>query len=79
MDQKRSYGRVLVVSVLVGWLEGALALVVVLLYVRTQPPPDTPVDRSALAAGLLSFSVITGVIAFSCPWSSYCRPWHWPI
>ncbi|MFB0631581.1 hypothetical protein [Streptomyces sp. AB3(2024)] len=64
MDQERSYGRVLVVSVLVGCLEAALALVVVLLYVRTQPPPDTPVDRSALAAGLLSFSAVIGVIAF---------------
>ncbi|MET8754897.1 hypothetical protein ABZW32_33090 [Streptomyces sp. NPDC004667] len=63
MDQKRSYGRVLVVSVLVGCLEVALALVVVLLYARTQPPPDTPVDRSALAAGLLSFGAVIGVIA----------------
>ncbi|GAA0289433.1 hypothetical protein GCM10010302_29750 [Streptomyces polychromogenes] len=54
----------LVVSTLVGCLEVALAVVVVLLYVRTQPPPDTPVDHSALAAGLLSFGVITGVVAF---------------
>ncbi|UUU38027.1 hypothetical protein [Streptomyces sp. NBC_00162] len=64
MHQKRSYGRMLLVSVLVGCLEVALAVVVVLLYVRTQPPPDTPVDHSALVAGLLSFGVIVGVIAF---------------
>ncbi|MFE2155286.1 hypothetical protein ACFXAO_35240 [Streptomyces lavendulae] len=63
MDRKRSYGRVLVVSALVGCLEVALAVVVVLLYVRTQPPPDTPVDRSALAAGLLSFGTLVAVIA----------------
>ncbi|MGW1641340.1 hypothetical protein [Streptomyces lavendulae] len=63
MDRKRSYGRVLVVSALVGCLEVALAVVVVLLYVRTQPPPDTPVDRSALAAGLLSFGMLVAVIA----------------
>ncbi|MEU9945740.1 hypothetical protein [Streptomyces lavendulae] len=37
MGQKRSYGRVLVVSALVGCLEAALAVVVVFLYVRTQP------------------------------------------
>ncbi|WP_412074788.1 hypothetical protein ACLF6K_01180 [Streptomyces xanthophaeus] len=64
MHQKRSYGRMLLVSVLVGCLEVALAVVVVLLYVRTQPPPDTPVDHTALVAGLLSFGVIVGVIAF---------------
>lgn len=64
VGQKRSYGRVLVVSALVGCLEAALAVVVVFLYVRTQPPPDTPVDPSALAAGLLSFGTLIGVIAF---------------
>ncbi|MCX5199205.1 hypothetical protein OOK31_35895 [Streptomyces sp. NBC_00249] len=65
MEQtKRSYGRMLLVSVLVGCLEVALAVVVVLLYVRTQPPPDTPVDPTALAAGLLSFGLLVGVIAF---------------
>ncbi|MEU3776908.1 hypothetical protein AB0F11_27600 [Streptomyces sp. NPDC032472] len=64
MHQKRSYGRMLLVSALVGCLEVALAVVVVLLYVRTQPPPDTPVDHAALLGGLLSFGVIVGVIAF---------------
>ncbi|WP_150205882.1 hypothetical protein [Streptomyces venezuelae] len=64
MHQKRSYGRVLSVSTLVGCLEVALAIVVVLLYVRTQPPPDTPVDPTALLAGLLSFGLLIGVIAF---------------
>ncbi|MFE9635824.1 hypothetical protein [Streptomyces sp. NPDC006463] len=64
MHQKRSYGRMLLVSALVGCLEVALAVVVILLYVRTQPPPDTPVDHAALAASLLSLSVIVGVIAF---------------
>ncbi|MEU9143938.1 hypothetical protein [Streptomyces sp. NPDC048349] len=63
MHQKRLYGRMLLVSVLVGCLEVALAVVVVLLYVRTQPPPNTPVDHAALVAGLLSFGVIVGVIA----------------
>ncbi|MFD9336227.1 hypothetical protein ACFWBF_17715 [Streptomyces sp. NPDC060028] len=64
MHEKRSYGRILLVSVLVGCLEVALAVVVVLLYVRTQPPPDTPVDHAAPAAGLLSFGMLVGVIAF---------------
>ncbi|MER7468833.1 hypothetical protein [Streptomyces sp. NPDC097981] len=64
MYQKRSYGRMLLVSALVGCLEVALAVVVVLLYVRTQPPPDVQEDHATLVAGLLSFSVIVAVIAF---------------
>ncbi|MFE1553546.1 hypothetical protein ACFW6V_00975 [Streptomyces sp. NPDC058734] len=64
MRQKRSYGRVLLVSVLVGYLEVALTIVVVLLYVRTQPPPDTPPDWGWIAAGLVSLMGIVGVIAF---------------
>ncbi|MBT2452776.1 hypothetical protein J7F03_38245 [Streptomyces sp. ISL-43] len=78
MHQKRSYGRMLLVSVLVGCLEVALAVVVVLLYVRTRPPPDTPVDHAALVAGLLSFGVIVGVIAFLLSLVSCCRRWRWP-
>ncbi|MEW2414634.1 hypothetical protein AB0953_13020 [Streptomyces sp. NPDC046866] len=64
MHQKRSYGRMLLVSALTGCLEVALAVVVVLLYVRTQPPPDTPTDNAALLGGLLSFGVIVAVLAF---------------
>lgn len=64
MHQKRSYGRMLLVSVLVGCLEVALAVVVVFLYVRTQPPSASPVDHTALVAGLFSFGVIVGIIAF---------------
>ncbi|WP_405978063.1 hypothetical protein [Streptomyces sp. NBC_00158] len=64
MRQKRSYGRVLLVSVLVGYLEVALTVVVALLYVRTQPPPDTPPDWGWIAAGLVSLTGIVGVIAF---------------
>ncbi|MER6314272.1 hypothetical protein ABT237_10945 [Streptomyces sp. NPDC001581] len=64
MHQKRSYGRMLPVSALVGCLEVALAVVVILLHVRTQPPPDGPVDHTALAAGLFSFGAIVVVIAF---------------
>ncbi|WP_328961173.1 hypothetical protein [Streptomyces virginiae] len=62
MRQKRSYGRVLVVSTLVGNLEVALAVVVVLLYVRTQPPPDTPPDYPAIGAGLLSAWTLVGLV-----------------
>ncbi|MFJ6795061.1 hypothetical protein [Streptomyces sp. NPDC091268] len=54
----------MLVSTLVGCLEVTLAVVVVLLYVRTQPPPDAPADRSALAAGLFSFGMLVAVIAF---------------
>ncbi|MFD9302940.1 hypothetical protein ACFWCB_09680 [Streptomyces sp. NPDC060048] len=64
MHQERSYGRMLLVSALAGCLEVALAVVVVLLYVRTEPPPDTPVDYAALVAALFSLGVIVGVIAF---------------
>ncbi|RSS54609.1 hypothetical protein EF912_16400 [Streptomyces sp. WAC07061] len=64
MRQERSYGRVLAVSVLVGYLEVALTVVVVLLYVRTQPPPDTPPDWGRIAAALLSLAGLTGVIGF---------------
>ncbi|MFD0352757.1 hypothetical protein ACFVHW_03280 [Streptomyces sp. NPDC127110] len=63
MRQKRSYGRVLLVSVLVGYLEVVLTVVVVLLYVRTQPPPDTPPDWGWIAAGLVSLMGIVGVVA----------------
>ncbi|MFJ8013195.1 hypothetical protein [Streptomyces sp. NPDC096339] len=64
MHQKRSYGRILLVSTSVGCLEVALAVVVVLLYVRTQPPPDSAVDHTSVAAALLDFGVIVAVIAF---------------
>ncbi|MFC9293747.1 hypothetical protein ACFTWH_06795 [Streptomyces sp. NPDC057011] len=64
MHQKRPYGRMLLVSTLVGCLEVALTIVVGFLYVRTQPPPDTPVDHAALVGGLVSLSVIVGVAAF---------------
>ncbi|MFD9367069.1 hypothetical protein ACFWA6_05065 [Streptomyces sp. NPDC060020] len=63
MHQKRSYGRMLLVSTLVGCLEVALTVVVILLYVRMQPPPDSPVDRTALVGGLFSLGVIVAVIA----------------
>ncbi|MCX5582117.1 hypothetical protein [Streptomyces erythrochromogenes] len=64
MRQKRSYGRVLVVSTLVGCLEVALAVVVVLLYVQTQPPPDTAPDWAAIAGSLVSAVPLVGFIAF---------------
>ncbi|WP_042802037.1 hypothetical protein [Streptomyces sp. C] len=64
MRQKRSYGRVLLVSVLVGCLEVALTTVVVLLYVRTQPPPDTPPDWGRIAAALVPLTGIVAVVAF---------------
>ncbi|MFJ3877446.1 hypothetical protein ACIPW5_08320 [Streptomyces sp. NPDC090077] len=64
MRQERSYGRVLLVSVLVGYLEVLLAVVVALLYVRTQPPPDTPPDWSWIGAGLVSLTGVVGVVAF---------------
>ncbi|WP_405832488.1 MULTISPECIES: hypothetical protein [unclassified Streptomyces] len=61
--EKRSYGLMLLVSVLVGCLEVALTVVVIFLYVETQPPPDTPVDHTALAGSLLSLGLIVAVIA----------------
>ncbi|MGW6978145.1 hypothetical protein ACWGE1_01655 [Streptomyces sp. NPDC054932] len=64
MRQKRSYGRVLVVSTLVGCLEVALTVVVVLLYVRTQPPPDTAPDGAAIAGSLVSLVPLVGFISF---------------
>ncbi|MFI1282325.1 hypothetical protein ACH4U5_16495 [Streptomyces sp. NPDC020858] len=64
MHQKRSYGRVLLVSTLVGNLEVALAVVVVLLYVRTQPPPDEPPDHASITGALFSAWPLVAVIAF---------------
>ncbi|MEU7605080.1 hypothetical protein [Streptomyces sp. NPDC041003] len=61
--EKRSYGLMLLVSVLVGCLEVALTVVVIFLYVETQPPPDTPVDHTALAGSLLSLGMIVAVVA----------------
>ncbi|MEJ8641890.1 hypothetical protein WKI68_11270 [Streptomyces sp. MS1.HAVA.3] len=64
MHQKRSYGRVLLVSTLVGNLEVALTVVVVLLYVRTQPPPDEPPDYASITGALFSAWPLVAVIAF---------------
>ncbi|WP_053703501.1 hypothetical protein [Streptomyces sp. WM6368] len=64
MHKKRSYGRILLVSTLVGNLEVALAVVVALLYVRTQPPPDEPPDYAAITAGLFSAWPLVAIIAF---------------
>ncbi|WP_030847625.1 hypothetical protein [Streptomyces sp. NRRL F-4474] len=64
MHQKRSYGRVLVVSTLVGCLEVALTAVVVLLYVQTQPPPDTPPDWAAIAGSLVALTPLVGLVSF---------------
>ncbi|MFE1411542.1 hypothetical protein ACFW6F_12165 [Streptomyces sp. NPDC058746] len=64
MPQRRSYGRMLVVSTMVGCLEVALAVVVGLLYVRTQPPPNHPVDWTDVTAALVNFMMIVAVIAF---------------
>ncbi|WP_404955182.1 hypothetical protein [Streptomyces sp. 147326] len=61
--EQRSYGLMLLVSVLVGCLEVALTVVVIFLYVETQPPPDTPVDHTALAGSLLSLGMIVAVLA----------------
>uniref|UniRef100_A0AAU2JXU6 Uncharacterized protein n=1 Tax=Streptomyces sp. NBC_00049 TaxID=2903617 RepID=A0AAU2JXU6_9ACTN len=63
MHQKRSYGRILLVSVMVGCLEVALTIVVIFLYVRTQPPPDDRVDYTAVVGGLISLGMIVAVIA----------------
>ncbi|MFG2994231.1 MgtC/SapB family protein [Streptomyces sp. NPDC048257] len=64
VHQKRSYGRVLLVSTLVGNLEVALAVVVVLLYVRTQPPRDEPPDYASITGALFSAWPLVAVIAF---------------
>ncbi|MET9570475.1 hypothetical protein ABZY34_15300 [Streptomyces virginiae] len=64
MHRKRSHGRVLVVSTLVGCLEVALAVVVVLLYVRTQPPPDTPPDYGRITGALAAAAPLVGVASF---------------
>ncbi|MFF9052495.1 hypothetical protein ACF09Z_15245 [Streptomyces erythrochromogenes] len=64
MRQKRSYGRVLVVSTLVGCLEVALTVVVVLLYVQTQPPPDEPPDWVTVGGSLVATMPLVGFIAF---------------
>ncbi|MFB8395798.1 hypothetical protein [Streptomyces yangpuensis] len=64
MRQKRSYGRVLVVSTLVGCLEVALTAVVVLVYVRTQPPPDTPPDWAAIGGSLIALTPLVGFVSF---------------
>ncbi|MFF4010478.1 hypothetical protein [Streptomyces sp. NPDC001717] len=64
MHQRRSYGRILLVSVLVGYLEVALAVVALLLYTRTQPVSGIPFDWGALAAALFPFGTLVGVIAF---------------
>ncbi|WP_423834164.1 hypothetical protein [Streptomyces manipurensis] len=64
MRQKRSYARVLVVSTLVGCLEVALTVVVVLIHVRTQPPPDTPPDWTAIGGSLVSLAPLLGFISF---------------
>ncbi|WP_405791024.1 hypothetical protein OG753_31350 [Streptomyces sp. NBC_00029] len=64
MHQKRSYGRVLLVSTLVGNLEVALAVVVAVLYAQTQPPPDTPPDHTAITGAVFSAWPLVAVIAF---------------
>ncbi|MFF4423433.1 hypothetical protein ACFY04_22080 [Streptomyces sp. NPDC001549] len=64
MHQKRSYGVVLVVSTLVGCLEVALAVVVVLLYVQTQPPPDEPPDYTRIGGSLVALTPLIGFISF---------------
>ncbi|MFE1825055.1 hypothetical protein [Streptomyces yangpuensis] len=64
MRQKRSYGRVLVVSTLVGYLEVALGAVVALLYVQTQPPPDTPPDWAEITGTLVALTPLVGFISF---------------
>ncbi|WP_314248560.1 hypothetical protein [Streptomyces sp. DSM 40907] len=64
MHQKRSYGVVLVVSTLVGCLEVALTVVVVLLYVQTQPPPDEPPDYTKIGGSLVALTPLIGFISF---------------
>ncbi|MFF7298811.1 hypothetical protein [Streptomyces sp. NPDC008265] len=64
MRQKRSYGRVLVVSTLVGCLEVVLTIVVVVLYVQTQPPPDEAPDWVTIGGSLIATMPLFGFIAF---------------
>ncbi|MFG2297671.1 hypothetical protein [Streptomyces sp. NPDC048603] len=64
MDEKRSYGRVLVVSVLVGYLEVALTLVVVLLSLWMRYPPGAALDYAAEGAVVITLIPLIGVIAF---------------
>lgn len=64
MHQKRSYGVALVVSTLVGCLEVALTVVVVLLYVQTQPPPDRPADYTEIGGSLVALTPLIGFISF---------------
>ncbi|PWK75003.1 hypothetical protein BCL76_101738 [Streptomyces sp. CG 926] len=64
MHQKRSYAVVLVVSTLVGLLEVALTVVVVVLYVQTQPPPDRDPDWVEIGAALVGTVPLIGFISF---------------
>ncbi|WKD31968.1 hypothetical protein [Streptomyces xanthophaeus] len=64
MHQKRSYGRVLVVSTLVGCLEVALTVVVAVLYVQTQPPPDEAPDYTEIGGSLVALTPLVGFISF---------------
>ncbi|WP_046779522.1 hypothetical protein [Streptomyces yangpuensis] len=64
MRQKRSYGRALVVSTLVGCLEVALTAVVVLVYVRTQPPPEMPSDWAGIGGSLIALTPLVGFVSF---------------
>ncbi|WP_327738029.1 hypothetical protein OG749_33870 [Streptomyces nojiriensis] len=64
MHQKRSYAVVLVVSTLVGILEVALTVVVVLLYVQTQPPPDRAPNYVEIGAALVGTVPLIGFISF---------------
>lgn len=64
MHQKRSYGRVLVVSTLVGCLEVALTVVVAVLYVQTQPPPDDAPDYTEIGGSLVALTPLIGFISF---------------
>ncbi|MFD4738713.1 hypothetical protein ACFWNQ_15270 [Streptomyces virginiae] len=64
MHQKRSYAVVLVVSTLVGLLEVALTVVVVVLYVQTQPPPDRGPDWVEIGADLVGTVPLIGFISF---------------
>ncbi|MGW6784214.1 hypothetical protein [Streptomyces sp. NPDC054987] len=63
-QEKRSYGRVLAVSTLVGCLEVALAAVVVLLYVKTQPPPDVRSGHAEAAGALVALTPLVGFVSF---------------
>ncbi|MBW5482459.1 hypothetical protein [Streptomyces bambusae] len=63
MHEKRSYGRILAVSTLVGCLQVALAVVVLVLYAQTRPAPDTAVDYGQVAVAVLSVALVIAVIA----------------